>query len=288
VTFREGDKITHMAQRNPPTPQSGPPLGLSADRSRTLRPSLLFALAWLAATLALLAYGFRQAIFIAPTEATMGNVQRIFYWHVPSALLGLIFPYVNFVASLAFLYLRRRNPLSALTADAIAVSAAEVTVVFTSICLATGMLWGRASWGIWWAWDARLTSLLLLWLLYVAYLMTRRLSATGQTSTLGAVLAVFAAIDVPIVYFSIQWWRTQHPSPVLTGDGQMAAPMWVAFGWNCLAWLMWGLFILGFRFALERRRQRADQEATLHSLEASLTEDDGLNHLNGSEPNNAF
>ena len=225
---------------------------------------------WLGLTLVLLAVGLRQALFVAPTEATMGNVQRIFYWHVPSALLGLIFPYVNFASSLAFLYFRRRNPLAALTADAWAVASAEVTVVFVSICLATGMLWAKASWGIWWTWDARLTSLLLLWLLYIAYLMTRGLSNTGQTGTVGAVLAVFAAIDVPIVYFSIQWWRTQHPSPVLSGDGQMDARMWVAFGWNCAAWLMWGVMILVARYGLERRRQSVEQQATLRALEGQL------------------
>jgi heme exporter protein C len=230
------------------------------------RRNLILGTAWLILTLGLLVLGFRQAIVIAPTEATMGNVQRIFYWHVPSAILGLIFPYVNFFASVAFLYLRRRNPLAALVADAWAVAAAEVTVIFTSICLATGMLWGRASWGIWWAWDARLTSLLLLWLLYVSYILTRRLSATGQTGTVGAVLSVFAAIDVPIVYYSIQWWRTQHPSPVLTGDGQMDSRMWVAFGWNSLAWIMWSILIVVFRFALERRRQTVDQKAILAAL----------------------
>ncbi len=227
---------------------------------------------WLAATLAVLAVGFRDAIFVAPTEATMGNVQRIFYYHVPSAMLGLVFPYVNFGASIAFLLLRRRNPLAALTADALAVAAAEVTVVFTSICLATGMLWGRASWGIWWAWDARLTTLLLLWLLYVAYLMARRLSMSGQTSTLGAVLSVFAAVDVPIVYMSIRWWRTQHPAPVFGGgaDSGIDKSMMPAFLWNVAGWTMWGIFILLFRFALERRRQIAEQEAALSAIEASL------------------
>ena len=262
----------------------------SPAKSRT-SGSLIFGLAWFAATLVLLVYGFRQAMFIAPTEATMGNVQRIFYWHVPNAGLALTFPYINLVASIAFLYLRRKNPLAALTADAVAVAAAEVTVVFASVGLLTGMLWGRPVWGIWWTWDARLTTFLLLWLLYVAYLMTRRLSATGQTSTLGAVLSIFAAIDVPIVYFSIQWWRTQHPSPVLTGDGQLDPVMKVAFAWNFLAWTMWGLFILGVRFALERRRQRAEQEATLKSLEASLNTLD-LTTLgygqNGPEASNAL
>ena len=108
---------------------------------------LLIGSVWLAITLVTLVIGFRQAIFIAPTEATMGNVQRIFYWHVPSAILGLLFPYVNFAASLAYLFLRRRDPFKALMADAIAVASAEVTVIFVSICLATGMLWGKRKLG---------------------------------------------------------------------------------------------------------------------------------------------
>jgi heme exporter protein C len=225
---------------------------------------------WFLASLALIAYAGHQALFVAPTEATMGNIQRIFYWHVPSAILALTFPYVNLAASITFLALRQRNPLAALAADAVAVASAEVTVLFASIGLATGMLWGRPVWGIWWTWDARLTTFLLLWLLYVAYLMTRRLSANGQTGTLGAVLAVFAAVDVPIVYYSIQWWRTQHPTPVLTGDGQLDPVMRHIFGLNFLAWAMWGVFLVGLRYALERRRQQAHQAATLLALEASI------------------
>jgi heme exporter protein C len=260
--------MARLIQSIPEPPQ--PEGSLYFTRPRSSRPLIAVAAVWLAVTLFLIVLGFRQAILIAPTEATMGNVQRIFYWHVPSAILGLLFPYVNFAASIAFLYLRRRNPLAAMTADAIAVSSAEVSVLFTTICLGTGMLWGRPVWGIWWAWDARLTSVLLLWLLYVAYLVVRRLSTTGQTPTVGAVLSVFAAIDVPIVYYSIQWWRTQHPSPVLTGDGKMDPAMWVAFGWNSLAWAMWGVFILILRYQLERRRQHSEMEATLESLDASL------------------
>ena len=87
---------------------------------------------------------------------------------------------MNFAASLFYLYWRRRDPLRAMAADAVAISAAEVTLVYSSLSLLTGMLWGRAAWGIWWTWDARLTSMLLLWLLYVSYLMLRRLSATGR------------------------------------------------------------------------------------------------------------
>src|SRR5580693_6644470 len=187
-------------------------------------------------------------------------------------MLSLLFPYVNLVASLFYLYWRTRDPLKALTADAVAISSAEVAVVYATICLWTGMLWGKAAWGIWWTWDARLTSMLLLWLLYVSYLMLRKLSSTGQTQTLAAVLSVFAASDVPIVYMSIRWWRTQHPAPVFGGgpNSGMDKSMLPAFFWNLAGWAIWGIFILLFRFALERRRQLAEQEAALQAIEASL------------------
>jgi heme exporter protein C len=227
---------------------------------------------WFGIAIAVLVVGFRQAIFLTPTDAAQGDVGRIFYYHVPSAMMGLVFPYVNFVAALAYLYWRRRDPLRALAADALALAAAEVTVVFVSIGLLTGMLWGRAAWGIWWTWDARLTTYLLLWLLYVSYLLLRRFSSTGESHTLSAVLSIFAAVDVPIVYMSIRWWRTQHPAPVFGGDPNagMDKSMLPAFFWNLAGWALWGVFILTFRFALERRRQIADQEAALQAIEASL------------------
>ena len=227
---------------------------------------------WLGISIAVLIEGFRQAIFLVPADAAQGNAGRIFYYHVPSAMLSLVFPYINVLASLAFLYFRRRDPLKALAADALAVSAAEVTVVYASIALLTGMLWGRTTWGIWWTWDARLTSELLLWLLYVSYLMLRRLSNTGQTPSVAAVLSVFAAVDVPINFMSIRWWRTQHPAPVFGGGAGsgMDKSMLPAFAWNVAGWAMWGAAILLFRFALERRRQLAEQDAALHAIEASL------------------
>ena len=131
-------------------------------------------------------------------------------------------------------------------------------------------MWGRAAWGIWWTWDARLSTYLLLWLLYVSYLLLRRFSATGETHTLSAVLSVFAAVDVPIVYMSIRWWRTQHPSPVFGDGGSLDPSMWPAFLWNLGGWFLWGVFILAFRYALERRRQIADEENALRAIEASL------------------
>jgi heme exporter protein C len=227
------------------------------QRNPTLRG---VAWLWFGIAIAVLVVAFRQAIFLTPTDAAQGDVGRIFYYHVPIAMWSLLFPYLNFAASLAYLYLRRRDPLKALTADAFAVASAEVAVVYASITLITGSVWGRAAWGIWWAWDARLTSMLLLWLLYVSYLMLRRFSSTGQSHTLAA------------VYMSIRWWRTQHPAPVFGGgpNSGMDKSMLPAFFWNLAGWAIWGIFILLFRFALERKRQLADQEAALQAIEASL------------------
>jgi heme exporter protein C len=240
------------------------------QRSRIVGP---IGIAWFILTLAVIVHATRMGLLLAPTDALQGNVFRIIFYHVPHSMLSMVFPYVNLVASLFYLYWRRRDPLKALTADAVAIASAEVTVVYGSICLLTGMLWGRVAWGIWWTWDARLTSMLLLWLLYVSYLMLRKLSSTGQTHTLAAVLSVFAAIDVPIVYMSIQWWRTQHPSPIFFSgdpDAKMDPSMLPAFLWNVVAWAMWGIFLLGVRFALERRRQQSEQDAALQAIEASL------------------
>jgi heme exporter protein C len=229
-------------------------------------------IAWLALTLAVITYATRQGLFLAPADALQGNVGRIFYYHVPTSMWSMVFPYVNLVASLFYLYWRRRDPLKALSADAWAISSAEVTVVYATICLWTGMLWGRVEWGLWWTWDARLTSMLLLWLLYVSYLMLRKFSSAGQTHTLAAVLSIFAAIDVPIVYESIRLWPTQHPAPVFFGgpDSGLDKSMYPAWIWNIAAWGMWGIFLLGFRYALERRRQASEEDAALQAIEASM------------------
>ena len=231
------------------------------------QPSRAIVFACLATSLVLLGYGLRLALFVAPTEATMGNVQRIFYWHVPLAIVALLFPYVNLTGSVWLLAVRNTRPAQAAVADAIAIAAAELTVLFTSLGLVTGILWARPVWGIWWTWDSRLTTYLLLWMLYVAYLLLRRFSATGEGATVAAILGVFAAIDVPITFMSIRWWRTQHPSPVLTGDGQLDPAMHVVFLWNLLGWTLWGLMLLALRYQLERRRQHEAQQAAMRLLD---------------------
>jgi heme exporter protein C len=215
-----------------------------------------WALGYLFLTLIVLAVGFDKAM-TAPKEATMGNLYRVFFYHFPHTILSFVFPYLNCLGSFAYLFWRNRNPALAGKADAFAVAAAEVTVLYASIGLASGMLWGRAAWGIWWAWDARLTTYLLLWLLYVSYILLRGLSAPGQTAVLSAVLGIFAAIDIPICFESIRWWRTQHPAPVFGGseDSGIDPTMVPAVLWNMLAWALWGFFVLGLRYAIERRRQ---------------------------------
>jgi heme exporter protein C len=226
---------------------------------------------YLLLTLLVLAFGFYKAM-TAPTEATMGNLYRVFFYHLPHTILSFVFPYLNCAASLLYLLWRERNPDRALAADAFALASAELTVLYASVGLATGMLWGRAAWGIWWAWDARMTTYLLLWLLYVSYVLLRGFSGSGQARILAAAMAVFAAIDVPICFMSIRWWRTQHPAPVFGDGGSIDKVFLPALAWNMIAWAMWGAFILGLRYALERRRQRQDAALALDFLAAPAPE----------------
>src|SRR5690348_12513340 len=145
----------------------------------------------------LLSFALYEALIAAPTEQTMGDVQRIFYYHVPSAWTAFILFFVNFFASVAYLIWRKNK------ADIVALVTAEVGVVFCTVVLVTGPIWARPVWGIWWTWDVRLTLTLVLWLIYVSYLVLRRFSTSSQTPLLAAVLAVFGALDVPLAYFSI-------------------------------------------------------------------------------------
>jgi len=208
----------------------------------------------------LLSFALYAALVIAPTEQTMGNVQRIFYYHVPSAWVAFQLFLINFVASV--IYLIRRNA----KADMVALVCAEVGVVFCTVVLITGPIWARPVWGIWWTWDLRLTLTLVLWLIYVSYLVLRRFSSSSQTPLLAAVLAIFGALDVPLVYFSIWFFRTQHPAPVIGGGGSLDPRMgwvlvsnWIAF--MALAWL-----ICWTRYQLEVAQRAVHEAEAMQSL----------------------
>jgi heme exporter protein C len=212
------------------------------------------------ATLALLTYALYSALVLAPTEQTMGDVQRIFYYHVPSAWTAFLLFTINFVASL--IYLIRRS----VKADIVALVSAELGVVFCTVVLVTGPIWARPVWGIWWTWDIRLTTTLVLWLIYVAYLMLRRFSSGSQTPLMAAVLAIFGALDVPLVYFSIWFFRTQHPSPVIGGGGSLDPRMAHVLLINWLAFSCFAGMVFWSRYQLEKVKRDFEETRDLESL----------------------
>jgi heme exporter protein C len=225
---------------------------------------------YIAVTIALLGWGYYQAIYVAPDDAMQGELFRIIYYHVPSASVAFLFFAISLIGSICYLAFRNRHEDWAQVSDAWALAGAEVGVIFCTVVLTTGPLWGRRAWGIWWTWDARLTTTLVLWLIYVSYLLLRRFAAGPQVQTLAAVLGIFGALDVPIVYMSNRWWRTQHPAPVFGGDADsgMAPSMVHALLWNMLAWLAWGVLILGIRYHVERLQQKNAAREVQEALNA--------------------
>jgi heme exporter protein C len=203
----------------------------------------------LAASAALLA----TAPFViaqAPFEATMGLVQKIFYFHVPCAMLMLASAFVCGIASAIALFGNRPK------ADHVAVAAAELTAVFGILTLITGPLWGRKAWGVWWQWDARLTSSLVLWLIFMAYLMLRRYGGPGSEK-LSAGLALFGMANVPFVYWSVNVWRTLHPKTTVVPN--LAPSMGLPFWWSAAALLLFYLAALAARARLEEQRAALDR-----------------------------
>jgi heme exporter protein C len=211
----------------------------------------LWAVMGLALTALLLAAAGYAVFFIAPEERTMRAIQRIFYFHVTSAWTAGVAFFIVFVAGAR--YLLRRRPQD----DWLGVSAAEVGFVFNTVVLITGPIWAKPVWGIWWTWDARLTSTFVLWLLFLSYLVLRTLVEDAERRALvSAVYGIFAFLDVPLVYMSIRWWRTQHPQPVIGGgsgsglDPTMRAVLF--FSWAALLALM--TLLIRQRYVLEKLR----------------------------------
>jgi heme exporter protein C len=181
----------------------------------------------------------------APLEPVMGLVQKIFYFHVPCATMLFLSTFVCAGGSVAYLFKGSE------AGDRLAASAGELAVLFGACTLVTGPLWGRKAWGVWWQWDARLTSSLLLELIMIAYLLARRYAGPAGRK-LSAALALFAAIDVPLVYKSVDIWRTVHPrtTVVPTLDPRMRPAFWSAFALMLLVWSL----LLALRVRLEAAR----------------------------------
>ena len=213
--------------------------------TRTVPVLLLVAAAMLAAS--------PFMIDAAPPEVTMGLVQKIFYVHLPSAMIFMVSSVICGVASAIYL-MAGRSP----KADRIAVAAAELAIVFGLITLVTGPLWGRKAWGVWWVWDARLTSTLVMWLLYWSFTLLRRFGCPGS-ETLSAGVGLFGMALVPFVYWSVNVWRTLHPltSVVPRLPASMGIPLW----WSVVAFVC--LFAALFMLRTRVEKLRTDLDAAL-------------------------
>jgi heme exporter protein C len=196
------------------------------------------------------------ALFIAPDERTMHEIQRIFYFHLGCWTAMFIALTIAFVANIGWLVTRKPHW------DWMGVSGVEVGVVSCTAGLITGVLWGKPAWGIWWTWDARLTTCFILWLLYVSYLILRGLIEEPlRRATLSTVFGIFAFLDAPLVYVSNRLWRGQHPQPVIFGgdnsglDPTMGKVLIISM--SAMVVLM--LLVLADRYRLEQLRHELDE-----------------------------
>jgi heme exporter protein C len=216
-----------------------------------VRERILYGMCLLAALL--VARNLVVMLLVLPDEAAQGAIYRIIFFHVPAAWSAFAGFLTAMIASIVFLASKD------LRYDALAVSVTEVGLAFGAANLVTGMIWGRVIWGLWWTWDPRLTSMLVCWLLYAGYLMLRRaVEEPSQRARVSAVFSIFAFADVPIVWFSIKWWRTQHPQPVVWAGGSMDRSMWNMLFLNWVPLLLLFVVLAAVRMRLEQTQREID------------------------------
>ncbi len=191
-------------------------------------------------------------IFIwVPTEINQGIAQRIFYFHVPIAWLGMIS--IIIVAITSFIHLITRNEKW----DNLAYSSAELGIIFASLILITGSIWAKPIWGVWWTWDPKLTTTLILWFFYLGYLMIRSYSQAGiQSKQYSSVIALIGAIDAPIIYMASVWWRSAHPSPNIPMD--LDNKMLITFLISLISFTILYIYILNKRYNLKKMESKTD------------------------------
>ncbi len=224
-----------MTASDPPRPDPG--------RSRLLG----------AATLVLVLAGTAAGLFLVPADALQGEVQRLMYVHVPAAWLAMLSFFVVFVMSV--LYLVQRNSKW----DLLAVSSAEVGVVFTALAIFLGSLWGKPTWGVWWTWDPRLTTTAIMLMIYVGYLVVRSFAEDPEKrARWAAIIGIVGFVDVPIVYLSVLWWRTLHQPP--SSPRSMAGEFVYVLLFNVAA------FTLLYVYLMVRRYRLAVAERQLEEL----------------------
>jgi len=206
-------------------------------------------------------------LFVAPPDAVQSDAQRLMYLHVPSAWIAYLAFGITALASALYLWRRTRSPVW----DRLAGASAELGVLFTALTLVEGSLWGRPVWGVWWAWDARLVTTAVLFFLYIGYLALRRVPAPlDARAKRCAVAALVAFVDVPIVHFSVDWWRTLHQqatvfTPSLNAHihGVMAFTLW----WGVLAFTLLFVFLLDKRYRLETLEEDLEAKELAQAIE---------------------
>lgn len=198
--------------------------------------------------LVLVYFGLKGAFFDAPTEAQMGDVQRIFYFHAPAGIMAFLAFTITGIASAVYLWKR------SLTADVVAHASAEIGLLFCTIVLVTGPLWARPVWLTWWTWEARLTTTLVLWLIFVAYILVRRYTDDrDQQARFAAVLGIVGALDIWIVYRSVTWWRGLHPVVLkASGGGGLDPEMKTVFRFCILVYLVMYAVLMAIRVPIGR------------------------------------
>src|SRR6266446_2364105 len=194
-----------------------------------------------------------------PTDAIEGIPQRIFYFHVPIAWIGMLAFGVLAVASIGYLWKKDERW------DWLARASAEVGTIFITLALITGSIWGRTTWGTWWTWDARLTTTLILWFIYIGYLMLRSyMGRTHASARAGAVLAIIGIIDVPIIYESVNWWRTLHPAAEVGVPGALPPSVVLTLMVSLTVFTVFYCFLLIQLYQLQR------MQAVAQRLRASI------------------
>jgi heme exporter protein C len=219
-----------------------------------MREKIMYGLA--AAAAVLLVRNLYQMFLGLPDEALQGAIYRIMFFHVPGGIGFMLAAFVSMIASIT--YLVRKS----LTADSVAVSVTEIALLFGAMNLATGMVWARIIWGVWWAWDARLTFMLISMLMYGGYMMLRQvIEEPVHRARISSVLSILTFPAVVITYKAIDWWRTQHPGPVLsvrTGGGRMDPAMESVLYLNLLAVVLFASVLMLIRMRQEEMRREID------------------------------
>lgn len=225
---------------------------LAGEVLATLRRSLRSYLVIVAGILMLV--NLYLIFMVAPTDAILGHVQRVFYFHVPMAILSFVAFLVVFLASATYVFRRDSRW------DNLAYAAAEVGVVFISLALITGVIWAKPVWNAWWLWTPRLTTTLILWLIYVAYMMIRAYAPNQTKAAIyGAIMGMIGFIDVLVVYFSVQWWPGIHPTPVvgpLSESGSLDGTMRGVLGFSFLTFAFLLLYLVVERMSLRSSEDR--------------------------------